>query len=78
MKINYNNAIFKRPLKTINCLKGTHKIKPLVVHTMLATVKKSSELLLNISECSINCYKSSDGITSEKAEAKAFITKETI
>lgn len=43
----------KRPLKTITCLKNIHKIQPLVVQTVLAIVKKSSELLLNLSELPI-------------------------
>lgn len=60
MKINYN-TIVKRTLKAITYLKNIHKIKPLVVQTILAIFKKSSELLLNLSACPIN-YRSSNGI----------------
>ena len=77
MKINYN-TIFKRPLKTITCLKTTHKIKPLVVHTMLPIVKKSSELLLNMSACPIKLLQVIRSLTGRKAEVKGFTAKETI
>lgn len=60
MKINYN-TIVKRTLKAITYLKNIHKIKPLVVQTILAIFKKSSDKLLNLSACPIN-YRSSNGI----------------
>lgn len=61
-------------------MKTTHKIKPLVVHTMLPIVKKSSELLLNISACPTKLLQVIGllSLTGRKAEVKGFIAKETI
>jgi len=77
MKLNYH-TIVKRPLKAISSLKNTHKIKPLVVQTILAIFKKSSELLLNLSACPVNYRSSNASLTGRKAEGADFIAKETI